>query len=177
MPLAGYSEQELTSVPRRFTRMNSKTLDTLMVAIMCVAMVLAANSVLAQGTLDSKPIPSAQVDQEAMAKADAMARALFKAWASSQFEPLSDDFTSEMKQAFPPDVQKQSYATIKANFGDFKDMQFAEAVASPAFPRYIVYRFRADFSDTPARPEVRVVLDKDKKVGGFAAMLWNPEVR
>jgi len=96
--------------------------------------------------------------------------------AASQFEPLSDDFTSEMKQAFPPDVQKQSYATIKANFGDFKDMQFAEALTSPAFLRYIVYRFRADFSDTPARPEVRVVLDTDKKVGGFAVKLWNPEV-
>lgn len=157
--------------------MNIKMLDTLIVAITCVAMVFAANSLLAQGALDSKPIPSAQVDQAAMAKANAMARALFKAWAASQFEPLSDDFTSEMKQAFPPDVQKQSYATIKANFGDFKDMQFAEAVSSPAFPRYIVYRFRADFSDTPARPEVRVVLDKDNKVGGFAAMLWNPEIK
>lgn len=155
--------------------MNSKMLDTLIVAIVCVAMVFAANSILAQGTLDSKPIPSVQVDQAAKAKADAMARALFKAWGASQFELLSDDFTSEMKQAFPPDVQKQSYATIKANFGDFKDMQFAEAVTSPAFPRYIVYRFRADFSDTPARPEVRVVLDKDNKVAGFAAMLWKPE--
>ncbi len=157
--------------------MKSKTSGTLIVALMCVATVLAANWVLAQEALDSRPIPSAQVDQAAKAKADAMARALFKAWAASQFEPLSDDFTSEMQQAFPPDVQKQSYATIKANFGDFKDMQFVEAVTSPAFPRYIVYRFRADFSDTQARPEVRVVLDKDKKVGGFAAMLWNPEVK
>ncbi|MGO9118877.1 MAG: DUF3887 domain-containing protein [Desulfomonilaceae bacterium] len=157
--------------------MKSKTSDTLIVAIMCVAMVLAANWVLAQEALDSKPIPSAHVDQASRAKADAVARELFKAWAASQFEPLSDDFTSEMKQAFPPDVQKQFYATIKANFGDFKDIQFAEAVTSPAFPRYIVYRFRADFSDTPARPEVRVVLDKDKKVGGFAVKLWNPEVK
>jgi len=157
--------------------MKSKTSDTLIIAITCVVMVLGANWVQAQQGLDSKPIPSAQVDQAAKAKADAMARALFKAWAASQFEPLSDDFTSEMKQAFPSDVQKQSYATIKANFGDFKDMQFAEAVTSPAFPRYIVYRFRADFSDTPARPEVRVVVDKERKVGGFAVKLWNPEVK
>jgi len=62
-----------------------------------------------------------------------MARALFKAWAASRFEPLSDDFTSEMKQAFPPDVQKQSYATIKANFGDFKDMQFLRRLPRPHF--------------------------------------------
>ncbi len=157
--------------------MKSKTSDTLVVAITCVAIVLAANWVLAQEALDSKPIPPAHVDQVARGKADAVARALFKAWAASQFEPLLDDFTSEMKQAFPPDVQKQFYSTIKANFGDFKDMQFSEAVTSPAFPRYIVYRFRADFSDTPARPEVRVVLDKDKRVEGFAAMLWNPEVK
>ena len=157
--------------------MNRRTFDTLVVAITCVATVLFSNSVLAQEALDSKPIPAARVDQAAKAKAEAMARALFKAWAGSQFEPLSDDFTLEMKQALPPDVQKQSYATIKANFGDFKDMQFVEAIASPAFPRYVMYRFRADFSDTPARPEVRVVLDKDGKVGGFAAMLWNPEVK
>ncbi len=157
--------------------MNAKTFDALIVVITCAAMVLVANSVPAQGPLDFKPVPSPRVDQAAKAKAEAVARAIFKAWAASQFEPLSDDFTSEMKQAFPPDVQKQAYATIKANFGDFKDMRFVEAGGSSEFPRYIVYRFRADFSDTPARPEVRVVLDKDNKVGGFAAMLWNSEVK
>lgn len=69
-------------------------------------------------------------------------------------------------------VQKQSYAKIKALFGDYKGLEFHSIKEITKGETYKIYRFKGDFelnSDT----EIRVVLNKDGKLAGFFVKPWD----
>lgn len=124
-----------------------------------------------------KPIPAAEVNQTHKSTAERAAVAVFGAWRDGKFDPLSDDFTQQMKDALPPAAQKGAYQNIKAMFGEFQSLEFVEAVVSPNLAEMVVYRFRAQFSGTSQRPEIRVVLDEQGKVSGFWCKPWRRTVR
>ena len=119
-----------------------------------------------------KPIPASALDQTQLQTAERVGFRTLSGWRDGTFEPLSDDFTQQMKDALPSRTQREAYGQIKAGFGDFQSMEFAEAVASEELPNMVVYRFRGTFSETKSRPEVRVVLDGHNKVSGFWCKLW-----
>ena len=71
----------------------------------------------------------------------------------------------------PPEKQRQSWEVIRATFGEYRSLEFAELVELPGFH---VYRFKATFSKGGSRPEVRVVLDTQNKVSGLWCKHWSP---
>lgn len=123
------------------------------------------------------PVPPQEVDQAAQKKAMRAADRLLAGWRDGKFEPLPDDFTVEMATSFPPEDQQAAYNNLKALFGEFRSLAFAEAVMSPMLPGHIMYRFRGKFSATNADPEIRVLMNNAGKIAGFWVRHWMDEVR
>jgi hypothetical protein len=124
-----------------------------------------------------KPISPAKIDQTAKKNAERVAIDLLTKWRENKFEPLSDAFSPRMKRALTPDAQEDACAGLKALFGTFRSLSFAEAVASKNLPDLVVYRFRGDFSGAKKKPEIRVVIDNKGKVSGFWIKHWRKEIR
>lgn len=148
--------------------------------VRCVAFFAAMLAVLvfarpARAQARFAPIPAGRIDQAQKAAAQKVADRTLKAWRDGRFAPLSDDWTLQMKSALPPAKQRESYEAIRGTFGDYRSLEFAEAVAAPELPGLVVYRFRGTFSKTSptTRPEVRVVVDGQGKVAGFWCKVWS----
>jgi len=156
--------------------MPEKILKWVPVAVFAAVMLLVGTMTAVTAESPFKPIPASEVDQAQRDKARRIAAATLKGWSEGKFEPLSDDFTSEMKKALTPAAQRNSYLTTKPLFGDFRDQEFVEAVASPNLPEYVLYRFRGTFSGTKEKPEIRVVINGEGKVAGFWIKHWRKEV-
>lgn len=124
-----------------------------------------------------KPVPANQINEEQREKAAQIAHAEFTKWRSGTFDPLTDAFTAQMRQAMTPAVQRSAYEQTKAIFGDFKSLSFAEAVASPDMPGTIVYRFRGKFDKSSDDPEIRVVMDSEGKVSGLWLKPWSAQLQ
>jgi hypothetical protein len=140
-----------------------------------IALLVAVNTTWALSVFS--PVPANQINQAERDKAQQIADALWSTWRSGKFEPLSDAFTSQMRQSMTPEVQQAAYGQTKEMFGDYKNLSFAQAVASPIMPGATVYRFRATFSGSAERPEIRVVMDKQGKVSGFWIKPWAEELQ
>ncbi len=98
-------------------------------------------------------------------------------WSKGEFQPLSDNFTSEMRTALPPNQQEMAYHQIKGLLGDFRSLEFAEAVVSSSMPDLVVYRFKGTFANSSEKPEVRVTMDKNGKVSGFYVKPWSDTIQ
>jgi len=127
---------------------------------------------LAQGQPQLELLAAGSVDQAEKALAQKVAHETLGAWKAGRFAPLGAEYTDQMKAAMPPGTQEQAYLQMKALFGDYQSMSFAEAHASRAGPRMVVYRFRGTFSASTDRPEIRVVIDAAGKVAGLWVRPW-----
>lgn len=116
-----------------------------------------------------------QGDSTQRALAERVAMRFLKGWDAGQYEPLADEFSADMRNKFPPDAQKQGHAATAALYGSFQSLEFVEMVPIDAFK---AYRFRGTFAKAQgdARPEVRIVIDDQGKVGGFFARPWSPSM-
>jgi len=114
-----------------------------------------------------------QGDPAEKALAERVALRFLKGWDDGRYEPLGDEFSQEMRNKFPPAVQKAGHASTATMFGRFQSLEYVEMVKIGTFK---AYRFRGTFdrAQGEARPEVRVVIDNDGKVGGFFARPWSP---
>jgi hypothetical protein len=124
-----------------------------------------------------KALPAASVDSAGIAQARAAAVGLLSRWAAGKYEPLSDAFTEQIRKAMSPESQRKAYAAIKARYGDFKSLAYAEAATSPDHARFIVYRFKGVFSGTKKKLEVRVLMYTSGKVAGFWVRPWKNEIK
>ncbi len=129
------------------------------------------------GRSDFSPVAEEQIDPAQKTAAERIAYRTLSGWRDGTFEPLSEDFTQEMKQALPSRQQRAAYESISGAFGDFKGLKYAETVASPKTPGLIIYRFRGTFSGGKAQPEIRVVMDSHNKVSGFWCKPWHRVLR
>ncbi|GAA4233650.1 hypothetical protein GCM10022291_11180 [Postechiella marina] len=77
-----------------------------------------------------------------------------------------------MVKSLSENVQKQSYAKIKALFGDYKGLEFHSIKEIVKGETYEIYRFKGDF-EFNSETEVRVVLNKEGKLSGFFVKPWN----
>jgi molybdopterin-guanine dinucleotide biosynthesis protein A len=146
------------------------------IAIMSAVLALAVIVSTVSAESPFKPLPAAEVNQSQKDKARKIAVHLLTAWRERRFEPLSTDYSSRMKEVMTSAAQEKAYYSLKALFGDFKSLQYAETVIAPNLPEFIIYRFRGTFSDAKEKPEVRVVFDKKGKVAGFWVKHWKDEV-
>lgn len=86
---------------------------------------------------------------------------------------FKDDATSELKGALTPDYQKNFYKQLKDQLGDYESIEYAEAWIQKSNPEFLILRFKAKFSKSDKKSEVRVVLDKTDKVAGFFVKPWS----
>ncbi len=125
-----------------------------------------------------KPISAEELDPTQLQTAERAAFRTLSGWRDDRFEPLSDDFTQQIKDALDSRRQRKVYADIEGLFGDFESMEFAEAVAAEEYPNMTIYRFRGTFSATKkSGPEIRVVLDGHNKISGFWCKPWADTVQ
>ncbi len=118
-------------------------------------------------------IPASAVNQAQKAAAQKAVHDVLTAWKAGSYTPLSNAFTAEVKTALPPEKQRQSYTQMKALFGDYQSMAFAEAYNfAQKGQNYVIYRFRGNFTGTTDRPEIRITMDSSGKVAGFYARPW-----
>lgn len=75
-------------------------------------------------------------------------------------------------------VQRSSYESIRAQFGDYQSMKFAEAWSlSTDQGVFTIFRFKGNFTDTSDKPEVRVVLDGESRLAGFWIRPWQDDLQ
>jgi hypothetical protein len=146
----------------------------LVLAVFCVTNVFADS---ASSLLFSR-LPESDIEPAYVEKAQIVVGSLYEKWQNGDFEPVGDEFTSEMKKGLSPELQRQSFEQIKSMFGDFRGMTFVEALAARfLLPRGTVYRFKGSYSGTSEQPEIRVVFDSDGKISGLWIKPWKDEIQ
>ena len=85
----------------------------------------------------------------------------------------NNDATEEVKNAFTPEMQKSNYTQIKAQLGEYESAEYAEAWIQSTTPDYKILRYKGEFSDSPTKVEIRVVLNEANKVAGFFVKPWS----
>lgn len=108
--------------------------------------------------------------------AERIARDLIVSWSSGRFEPLGNQANAVMKSLLTPKRQKETYQAIKGLFGSYESLTFIEAWGPVKGLPSVVYRFKARFSNSGERPEIRVVIDRDGKLSGFWIKPWHIKV-
>jgi hypothetical protein len=157
--------------------MMTKTGRIALTVTLGVIMACVGTIVVAQTSPAFEPVPESKIDQAQKGKAAQIATTTLNNWFKGQFAPLSDDFTSQMKEKLVPEAQKQATEGLKASLGDFQSMEFAEAVTTPSMQGIIVYRFKGRFSKATGSTEIRVVIDKQGKVGGLWVKPWQDKMQ
>jgi hypothetical protein len=155
--------------------MMTKTARIALTVTLGVIMACVGTIVVAQTSPAFEPVPESKIDKAQKDKAAQIATTTLNNWFKGQFAPLSDDFTSQMKENLTPEAQKLAIADIKAKLGDLQSAELAEAVVSPSMPGIVVYRFKGRFSKETG--EVRVVLDKQGKVVGLWVKPWQDKMQ
>jgi hypothetical protein len=156
--------------------MTKTIVNVLVIVSACVFVTWTATPAAAQADDAFKALPAGQIDQAQKNKAAHVASTTLTNQFKGKFEPLSDDFTQQMKEALPPEKQKEVINSIRGKLGEFQSMEFVEAVASQAMPGIIVYRFKGKFSNSPESPEIRVALDRQGKVAGLWIVPWKDKL-
>ena len=87
----------------------------------------------------------------------------------------SETATDRMIEGLDENLQKSSYAQIKAIYGDYNDMSFYEVVRDSKSDQLDLFRFKGDFG-TSVIMEVRTVLNRDGKLAGFFVLPWQDKL-
>ena len=114
-----------------------------------------------------KRISASEVDPVQLESTYQVINTLFEKWQAGVFEPLSDTFTEEMKEAMNPQMQKSNHESTLEVFGDYQGIEFAEAVTARFFlSRDTLYRFRIKFSKMEHPSEIGLVINSNGKISG-----------
>ncbi len=108
--------------------------------------------------------------------AERIARDLMASWSSEGFEPLGNKANAVMQSLLTPERQKETYQAISALFGTYESLTFVEAWGPVKGLPSVVYRFKARFSNSDERPEIRIVIDQGGKLSGFWIKPWHIKV-
>jgi hypothetical protein len=90
--------------------------------------------------------------------------------------PTDKEATQAVVDGLTEEMQASTYATIRDMFGDYESMKFAEAWEITGEPMYLLFRFKGTFSESSKQPEIRVVLDMDRKLAGFFIRPWQDDL-
>jgi len=137
---------------------------------------LSAFVALAGCSSGFEKLPEADVDGAQRDAAQKVGMKLWSSCVSGQHEALRDDEAiKEMIAGLSPDKMKSTCATTKAQFGDFSTMTYAETW-KPKSGALRVYRFKGQFSNPGAAPEIRVVME-GTKLSGLWIKPWSDTLR
>ncbi len=151
-------------------------LSTATLAVLALCLATSCSKGPAPGQSPFKVVPVEQIDKAQQEAAEQIAFRTLSAWRDGKFESLGDDFSDIMKQSLTPQTQRQSHESV-GFLGEFKSLEFAEALSSDIPDAVAIYRFKGDFSDVEHMPEVRVVMDIRGKVNGFWIKPWMDQMQ
>jgi len=121
-------------------------------------------------------VPDDEVDADARAEAEKLASGILGAWKEERFEGLGEDSAEPLRTKLDADRQREAHGAVKEAFGDYEALEYVETWKPRNGAALRIYRFRGTFSGA-ARPEVRVVLDAQRRLSGFWVKAWATEVR
>lgn len=81
--------------------------------------------------------------------------------------------TQAMKELLTEDQQKMLFLQMKSQLGIYESSTYAETWKQRGMPGMDIFRFKADFSESKKKAEVRVVLDDENRLAGFWVKPWN----
>ncbi len=144
----------------------------------CVAGLISLTALVVTGCGSRfRKLPESEVDTEMKLVAERIATNILVSQRDGRFEPLGDEATLAMRSALTPEKQKEAYETIKGMFGDFQSMKYVETWVPTDGSLLVIYRFKGRFSESKARPEIRVVMDGEGKLAGFWIKPWRARVQ
>jgi hypothetical protein len=115
-----------------------------------------------------KRISASKMNPVQLENAQQAAHTLFTKWQAGTYEPLSTEFTEEMRGTMTPQWQRSFVKQIGGAVGDYEGISFVEMVAPRfGYPRIVLCRFKGSYSRTLQRPEIRFTFDSNGKISGF----------
>ncbi len=112
-----------------------------------------------------------EIEQTEVEKALTFANRYMEAQVKGSWYRFSDEATPEMINLLSETTQKNVAQSVQQQFGHFESLEFAEAWAQQD-ALLTVYRFKAQFSQSNKKVELRVVLDQNEKIAGFWIKPW-----
>lgn len=85
----------------------------------------------------------------------------------------ADNATPEVRNLFTPEMQITTFEQIKTQLGEYEDAVYAEAWVQRSNPNYTIIRYKAKFSESTPKVEIRIVLDESNKIAGFFVKPWS----
>lgn len=120
-------------------------------------------------------LSESEVNKEDKLLAERIANKILQSQKEGKFEPLGEEATEAMRTGLNPQKQKESYETIKGMFGDFQSLEYVETWVPNDGSLLVIYRFNGNFN-SKAKPEIRVVMDGNKKFSGFWILPWKDKM-
>ena len=123
-------------------------------------------------------IASEDINGNNLDKAEKLAEKLMQGMESKNYYLLSgNEAIPAVVKGLNKQTQEAVYKQVHEQFGNYKGLEFVEAMKSDNDQDYTMYRFKGTFSGITQGPEIRVVLDHDQKLAGFWILPWEDEVK
>ena len=137
--------------------------------IICLLLIPAVNT----ACQDLQKLTPEEVQQERTEFTEEFAVSYFEAVKKGESYQFTDNAIDEIKKQLTPENQKAAYNQIKANFGDYESLEYAETWGIKTNPGIHIIRFKSLFSQTNQSLEIRVVLNEEGKIAGFWIAPWS----
>ena len=86
---------------------------------------------------------------------------------------FKDEAIEALKNQLTAENQKTVSQQIKAQFGEFKSLEYAETWVQGNNKSMLIIRFKSDFEKSNKKLEIRVVLNESDKIAGFWIKPWS----
>ena len=92
---------------------------------------------------------------------------------NGSYYEFKDEAIDAVKNGFTEQSQKTFYEQLKAQFGEFQSLVYAETWIQEGNSTMKIFRFKGDFAKSNKKLEIRVVLDSNDKIAGFWIKPWS----
>lgn len=120
-----------------------------------------------------KKLSDSEVDENKVKIAQDFATDYLMQSKNGGYYKFQDEAIDALKNQLTEQNQKTIYQQLKAQFGDFKSLEYAETWVQGNDNSFQIIRFKSDFDKNVEKLEVRVVLDDSQKIAGFWIKPWS----
>lgn len=139
------------------------------VLLLGLSLLLSLNS-FSQGY---KKLSDSEVDKNKVKTAQDFATDYLNQAKEGTYYKFKNEATDALKSQLTEQNQKIVYSQLKGQFGDFQNLEYAEAWVQGNNNSMQIIRFKSEFEKSYKKLEVRVVIDDANKVAGFWIKPWS----
>jgi hypothetical protein len=121
---------------------------------------------------DFKKLSAAETDKGKVKIAQDFASDFLTKLKAGEEYLFQDKATDVVKNQFTFETQKLINQQLKSQFGDFKSLEYAESWIQNGTQSINIFRFKGEFDKSPAKMEIRVVLNEFNKIAGLWIKPW-----